>query len=218
MTTYVGDFEIHLTVSVAGSAVDRLAAWAASRGVKFAHVVLARGDTASQPMLTVRGSGGLENALCEADVVVEGLDDASFAVVRVKVEYAPYAAGVPRTGGEAERLPGDVYFEHHIKLLLDVEADAASDASTLLAELIAPHRAHVSRNARRVRLDGRMERFVTQRCRGVGDDVAAQRFRGLTDDIVRAGYEILTVEREFVVYDSAPTVDAGWITDEGGLS
>jgi hypothetical protein len=56
---FSGDFEVHLTGSA--EAADALAAFASRRGAKFTHILLSRGETPSQPMLTVQGSGTLED-------------------------------------------------------------------------------------------------------------------------------------------------------------
>ena len=198
-----GDFEFHITVSGDEAAAAGLAAWAGQRGVKFTHIVLARGETVSQPMLTVRSKGTTEAVLAEAEAMAGELAAAGFEVTRVKLESSPFARGVPATAGQAVR---DRYFEHHIKLLLPPGLDEAA-----LAELVTPHCAHLSRNARRVREDGHAERFVTQRCHGVGTDVAVAELDRLVEALRAAGHELVGVEREYVVHDSSPAVDAGWI-------
>ncbi|MEV5826413.1 nucleotidyl transferase AbiEii/AbiGii toxin family protein [Spirillospora sp. NPDC052242] len=93
---------------------------------------------------------------------------------------APWNAGVPAADGEA--LGPAYYFEHHVKLLLapGAEPGAEPGAAPGLAEVVRPHAAHVSRNARRVRADGRAERFVTRRCRRVGARTAGARLDALT--------------------------------------
>lgn len=199
-----GDFEYHITVSGDDVAASRLAAWAAERGVKFTHIMLARGETVSQPMLTVRASGTAEAVLIEAEAMAAELRDAGLAVARVKVEASPFAEGVPATA--AEVAGEELYFEHHLKLLLPAGADGAA-----LTELVGPHGAHLSRNARRVREDGRAERFVTQRCYRVGTDAAGTALDQLAEVLRGAGHEIVSTEREYVVYDTRPALDAGWI-------
>ncbi|MEY9929150.1 hypothetical protein ABH926_003790 [Catenulispora sp. GP43] len=199
-----GEFEFHITVG-AGDAAG-LAAWAGERGAKFTHIVLARGETVSQPMLTVRADGAMEAVLGEAEGMAGELCAAGFEVTRVKVESSPYGDGVPATAAEALEQPEDRYFEHHLKLLLAPGVDEAA-----LAELVTPHGAHLSRNARRVREDGRAERFVTQRCYRVGADAAVGELERLVAAVRGAGYEMVGFEREYVVYDSRPSVDAGWI-------
>ncbi|MEU7132028.1 hypothetical protein [Streptomyces sp. NPDC046261] len=210
-TTFTGDFEAHLTVRAADpTTVAALERYAVGRNVKFAHIVLDRGRTVSQPMLTLRGFGTLaavRGVVAEAVGEVRG---AGFEVVRVKVEAAPWADGVPEGDEGAVALGAGYYFEHHLKLLLPPGADVAP-----LAELASGHCAHLSRNARRVRADGRAERFVTQRCRLVGRRTAGSRLDALVAAVGAGGYEMVSVEREFVVYDSDASLDAGWITEEG---
>ena len=206
MSGVEGGFEYHITVTGDAAATAGLAAWAGERGVKFTHIVLARGQTVSQPMLTVRGEGTAEAVLAAAETTAGELWAAGLVVTRVKLESSPFAAGVPATAAEAAGEPDDRYFEHHLKLLLPVGVDEAA-----LAELVGPHGAHLSRNARRVREDGRSERFVTQRCYRVGGDVAVADLDRLTEALRNAGHAIVSTEREYVVYDSSPAVDAGWI-------
>lgn len=200
---FAGDFETHVTVRGDAGAV---AEWAAARDVKFVHIVLERGRTASQPMLTLGCSGTLDAARAEAACTVLALRADGLAVARVKIEAAPWNAGVPVTDGEA--LGPAYYFEHHVKVLLDAGFDTGA-----LARAVRPHAAHVSRNARRVRTDGRLERFVTQRCRRVGARTAGARLDALTGALRAGGLEIAGVEREFVVFDGDESLDDGWIEE-----
>lgn len=215
---FEGDYETHVTISCDERELADLSAWSAAGGVKLTHVVLARGRVRSQPMLTLTGSGTLAEQHSTAMRVAADLRHAGFTVTRLKIEAAPWTRGVPQTDAEARALGQKLYFEHHLKLLLR-SADAAADAAELthLAELVEPHRAHLSWNARRVRDDGRAERFVTQRCVGVGDPSAAKALADLRAALVADGREIVSVEREFVVYDSDASLDDGWIVEgEGG--
>lgn len=119
---------------------------------------------------------------------------------------SPWAEGVPGTDEAAIVLGSRYYFEHHIKLLLPAGTEPED-----LAPAVVRHRAHASVNARRARPDGRTERFVTQRCRAVGDQTAEARLADLL--AVLADYRILSVEREFVVYDTNESADEGWIIE-----
>ncbi|MHA7962062.1 hypothetical protein ACX9I7_30430 [Streptomyces sp. L500] len=207
---FAGDFEAHLTVRADDGAatVDALERYAAGHGMKCAHIVLDRGRTPSQPMLTLRGSGPLPVVRAAVEDAARGVRGAGFAVVRTKIEATPWAEGVPGTDAEAAALGARYYFEHHVKLLLTSGTDTS--ALTALAEA---HAAHLSRNARRVRADGRAERFVTQRCRLVGRPTAERRLDALLAALRDAGYDTASSEREFVVHDSDETVDDGWIDD-----
>ncbi|MEV0292539.1 hypothetical protein [Nocardia sp. NPDC050710] len=207
-----GEFEAHITVRAEGRAgVAALDEYAAARGLKFTHIVLARGRVCDQPMLTVQRAGTIAQVRDSVDDLVEEVRAAGFAVVRVKVEATPWAEGVPVRDHEAVALGPGYYFEHHLKLLLE------SPSEELVAVAIA-HAAHLSDNARRVRPDGRGERFVTQRCRLVGDLTAQARLDALVAELKAAPYEVLSIEREFVVYDSDESIDAGWISAEGETS
>lgn len=202
-----GDFEAHITVEAADPGMSiLLEQYAAQHDMKFTHIVLLRGRTPDQPMLTVRRSGTAGAVRDWLDTMVTGLSEAGFEVTRVKLEATPWAEGVPGTDNAAAAMGPRYYFEHHIKLLLP--ADAVPEQ---LAEAVTDHRAHVSANARRVRPDGRTERFVTQRCRAVGNGTAEARLADLL--AVLSEYRILSVEREFVVVDTNESVDDGWIAE-----
>jgi hypothetical protein len=201
---FAGDFETHVTVRPA--AARPVAGWAAARGLTFVHIVLERGRVASQPMLTLHTRGTLDDALADAARTTADLRADGFEVARVKVEAAPWNAGVPAR--DADALGPVYYFEHHVKLLLEPGFDAGT-----LAGAARPHAAHLSRNARRVRPDGRQERFVTQRCRCVGSRTAGRRLDALVRELRARGHEIVSVEREFVVHDADESLDDGWIEE-----
>ncbi|MCZ4126061.1 hypothetical protein [Streptomyces sp. H39-S7] len=205
----VGVLETHLTVVCPDTRADQLALWAGGRGLGFVHIVLARGRTRSQYMVNLAGEGSADAQIREAAGVAADLTADGFRVVRLKTETVPWAEGVPHDDATAAAQDPARYFEHHVKLLLP-----AGQARTPLEALVLPHGAHVSWNARRVRDDGQVERFVTQRCHGVGRTTADQRVSGLLQDLRAAAFPILEVEREFVVSDTNLALDNGWIGQE----
>jgi hypothetical protein len=186
--------------------VRRLSAWAESRGLKFTHILLDGGLTPSQPMLTRHARGTLDGEIAAARDLAAGLAGVGLAVCRIKIEVAADHDDAPRRDDQADGQPSDRHFEHHVKLLLPVEASLER-----IARLAWPHGGHVSRNARKRREDGRQERFVTQRCYGGGSETAGQRFERLVEALSADGIEILDTEREYVVYDDNAVIDAGWI-------
>jgi hypothetical protein len=204
---FASQYESHVTVRCAGPADWlRLRRWAASAGLKLTHIVLARGRTPEQPMLTLSGSSSYVEQAERVRDVVAGLHADGFDPVRVKTECTPWAAEVPaRLDGDDER-----YFEHHVKLLLDAGTDLAA-----LAARVMPHGAHLSWNAARVRAGARHERFVTQRCSGVGAGGAGRALERLLTEL--GDFVVLGVEREFVLHDSDLSVDDGWIEEPVGV-
>ncbi|MEU6235994.1 hypothetical protein [Kitasatospora sp. NPDC047058] len=209
MKDFAGEFETHLTVVCTSAAGDegRIRSWAERHRVKYTRIVLDRGATTDQPMVTVRGRGALQAQRSAALTWVERLRGEGFGVARVKIEAAPWNEDVPRTAAEAAGLPPGCYFEHHVKLALLDGTEVA--AVRVLAER---HAAHVSRNARRD-LDRGHERFVTQRCRGVGRPEARRRLDALLHALAAAGFQAVEVEEEFVVHDDRPALDSGWIDE-----
>ncbi|MEW2397093.1 hypothetical protein [Streptomyces sp. NPDC046862] len=209
---FAGDFETHLTIGAdpGGGHDEPLRRWARDHGLKYTRIVLDRGQSPDQPMVTCRGSGTLAGQRAAARAWVDRLRGDGFDVTRVKIEAAPWNDDVPRTRADAAALPPrECYFEHHIKLVL------IGDAARLdsLRALVVPHAAHVSRNARRALDAGRHERFVTQRCRGVGRSEARDRLDALLSALADAGHTAVETEEEFVVHDDNPVLDAGWIDD-----
>ena len=205
-------FETHLTVSLPGrlgEGDEGLARWAERHGMKYARILLDRGTTAQQPMLTYHGSGKLSPQLVLARRRVGDLHGDGFDVVRVKVEAAPWNEDVPQSAAEAAALMPECYFEHHVKLALadDAEVDA-------VRWIGSRHAGHVSRNARRGPREGRHERFVTQRCRLIGRPEAHRRLEALLGALARAGHQVIEVEEEFVVHDDRPGLDSGWIDEK----
>ena len=218
---FAGDFETHLTLDArTPERIEEAARWARANGLKFTHIRLDQGPSASQPMVTYHGHGTLAGELAVAERWAERLSGAGLPVTRTKIEASPKNTGVPWTAEQAHALPEHCYFEFHVKLLLAPDADL--DALTRLVE---PHRARLSRNARRVREDGYQERFVTQRCSRVGRPTAWALYLDLLDELAGQGLRylsprraseapepgILDTEQEFVVHDSALDLDAGWM-------
>ncbi|GAA1960601.1 hypothetical protein [Kitasatospora viridis] len=198
-------FESHITVDCAADRLDRLAQWSADRGLEFLHIVLARGRMTSQPMVTLTGTGTLAEHRAAVAAAAEALRADGFRPVRVKVEAAPWASGVPGSDAEAAALPADTYFEHHVKVRL-----RPGQSRDRLAERVRGHGAHVSWNARRADGPDGEQRFVTQRCHGVGLATAGERLAALLGALAD-GFDVRSVEREFVLHDSNTSVDDGWL-------
>lgn len=200
MQAFEGLFESHLTVTVGDD--EWLREFVERGGGKYTRIALDRGASPDQPMITVRGRGSLDEQRALTADWARRLGAAGFPVSRIKIEAAPGNADVP----QGARLPAGTYFEHHVKVVLD--DDAAVEAVRAVSER---HTAYVSRNARRTLRDGRHERFVTQRCYDAGQPAARRRLAALVAGLAAAGYTPVEVEEEFVVVDTNPMLDDGWI-------
>lgn len=155
-------------------------------------------------MLSWLSDGTPASAEADARQVAAALRSLGLPVTRLKVEAAASGSEAPATSAQAAAHP-HLYFEHHVKLLLAASADLDH-----VREVAGQHRAHLSRNARRVRADGVQERFVTQRCYRTGRPEAAAALAGLLDAVTDAGWEVAEVEQEWVLVDDNPALDAGW--------
>jgi hypothetical protein len=235
-----GEFETHLTVRPPAGTDRSLAGWAAAHGLKYSRIVLDRGATPDQPMLTARGRGTLAELRAAAAGWADRLRAAGFPVTRIKVEATPWNTGVPQTPEDATTEPPDRYFEHHVKVVL------TTDRLPALRDLAIPHNAHVSHNARRTLAPGgpvtpvspggrvtpggpvtpggaagpdgpgpqRHERFVTQRCHRVGRPAAKAALDELLAALAAADFPVIEVEEEYVACDDNLALDTGWLTTD----
>lgn len=195
------EFETHLTIAPNNAAeLKRLQLWAELNGMKCLHIVLARGENVSQPMLTRRSKGALSAELERAKEFSQSLKASGFQVTRIKIEAMSLNQENAGTLGNSQ------YFEHHIKLRLDPSFDIES-----LSCLVEPHSAHLSRNALKQEINGYQERFITQRCPAVNSTETSERLKTLLSLLSSLNLSILKVEQELVVYDSNLGLDSGWI-------
>mgnify|MGYP001476086563 FL=1 len=71
---FAGDFETHLTLDArTPERIEEAARWARANGLKFTHIRLDQGPSASQPMVTYHGHGTLAGELAVAERWAERL-------------------------------------------------------------------------------------------------------------------------------------------------
>jgi hypothetical protein len=198
-----GPFEIHVTVALVEESAAALRKFCSAHGWKCVHILLSRGQTPSQPMLTCTKTGTIDQVLQIAEHTACTLSEAGFRPVRIKLEASPFASGVPQADDDPQ-MP-DRYFEHHVKLVLP------SGESGTLVPIVERHRAHLSRNAFKQREDGHEERFVTLRNFGVGRVSAMARLDELLNALRTAHFNWVSVESEYSVYDTCLELDVGWL-------
>ena len=206
-----GSFEAHLTVDAHDLARRaRFEQLCTKLGVKCVLIELAQGVHRSQPMTASYHRGELATVLAEIEVLHAQLWQAGFPVVRVKLEAAAMNPGVPVTEDEAARLDG--YFEFHAKVRLPDAGDEASIAT--LRALCERRAAHLSRNDRKRDARGVAERFITQRVHGAGRTRATGEFDALLHDLAQAGHAVVSMKREYTIYDGKLELDAGWLDED----
>lgn len=189
-------YEVHLTIGAVPEPVDR-------PGLEYTRIVLRRGAVPTQPRYTGRGRGSADQRRLSAEAWRRALEEDGLDVIRTKIEVdARGGVGVPLTDGDAAAEPAGRYFEHHVK----VRPGDGEEAVERLVALAAPHGAHVSYNTLP---EHEGEWFVTQRCHAVGRETAQRRLDALVEAL--AGLEVLRIEAEWVEFDSAIEVDAGWL-------
>jgi hypothetical protein len=205
-TSFRGTFESHITIEAAPrDRCEQFRAVCDQLGVKCVLIELPQGQTPSQPMTACYHHGDIGQVIQELLGQCRCLREAGFTPVRVKLEAVATNEGIPDSDEEAEA-SADRYFEFHVKLLLQPDADQEA-----LQACCARHSARLSRNAFKTERDGRSERFVTQRLYGVGRRSAFARLEALERDLAAAGFTIVNRQREYTLFDSSERLDAGWI-------
>lgn len=205
MATCAGTFEAHITVQAEDLCErERFQSLCREMGVKCVLIELPEGVTRSQPMTASYHRGPLADVLAEVAALSRKVREGGFAVSRLKLEAVATNDGLPETDEEARLQPAN-YYEFHVKLVLPHECEL--DA---LRKICARHQARLSSNA--LKADGgEMERFLTLRLYGVGRTSAFRHCDELVEDLTSRGYRVANCLREYTIYDSAVTLDAGWI-------
>lgn len=192
-------YELHLTlVQLALSEEQRFIDFCAGHGGKPLLIELARGKTVSQPMFSeVIPFVSLTEAIAYAKLRVHQLQEAGFAVCRIKLE-------VPASCASQVVFPGDTasqpYYEWHGRIAYE-NADA-------LLQLCTALQVHLSRNALRRETT---TRFITLREYGAAT-LFEQRLTLLKGGLVKGGWTLFKEHAEYCVYDDHLALDEGWLS------
>jgi hypothetical protein len=209
-TTCEGTFEAHITIHADDLRErGRFREFCREAGVKCVLIELPEGVTRSQPMTASYHQGKLAGVLAEVAALGRRVREGGFVITRLKLEAVATNDGLPETDEEARKHPAN-YFEFHVKLILPRGCDLDE-----LRRLCAEHQARLSSNALKVD-GGEMERFITLRLYGLGRTSAFRRCDGLVRELTSGGYRVANYLREYTIYDSAVTLDAGWIDPPRG--
>jgi hypothetical protein len=185
--------QLHLTFFVNAGQIEAFIDACAELGGKATVIELPRGRVTTQPMFTkVVHAPDVKAARAEAHEYIKTLTGRfAFSARREKIEIPMECA--PETFD-----PADAYFEWHGKVL---HPDVKS-----LIPLCERYNAHLSRNAVK---GEETSRFVTLR------DHSRSNFNAHIDALINSltenGCKFLKSKKEFCVFDSCTSLDAGWL-------
>ncbi len=131
-------------------------------------------------------------------------------IIRLKLEAMAFNPGVPLTDASAAALPGDTYFEFHIKLGgRPVSAESDALLKQLARELTEELEIKVPFSCNN--LGDKRQRFLNARTYGLGLPSARARVSRIIDAVTTRGFEVRKVIEEFIVFDTNKALDSGWL-------
>lgn len=134
---------------------------------------------------------------------------AHFEIARLKLEAVAANPGVPQTDEQARAIPGDTYFEYHIKIKAPATPENDEILKALASQLTDELGVKIPFSCNN--MHGKDQRFLNARTYNMG----FERSNALVDKIVEAieakGFEVSKVIREFIVFDTNKALDKGWL-------
>lgn len=201
---FAGDFETHITVELSDSDINLFCEICEKIGVKPVFIQLPNGKFPSQPMTACDSKGTLDSVLKAAQKLVIQLTDHGFKCIRVKIEASPFNEDLPQNFIETAKLPDTMYFEYHVKVLLD------DTQNQIAREICGEFGAHLSQNVFKIRDNGLTEKFITLRMYGFGLLEARSRVEQLMLAIQKCELKTLKSVLEYCVYDTNTAIDEDW--------
>jgi hypothetical protein len=146
----------------------------------------------------------LEKMVADAEKLAEHFD-----LLRIKLESLAINDGIPQSDEEALAIPGDTYFEYHIKLK-DVEINESNDQNlkNLSKRLTDELNIKVPFSCNNL---PDYQRFLNARTYKLGFKNSSALVDKITHAIKEHGYVIDRVVSEFIVYDTNKSLDRGWL-------
>jgi hypothetical protein len=132
-----------------------------------------------------------------------------FEVLRIKLESLAINEGIPQTDEEALKIPGDTYFEYHLKLK-DVELTEENDQAlkTLSARLTKELNIRVPFSCNNL---PHFQRFLNARTYKLGFKNSYALIEKIADAIKQQGFAVDRIVSEFIPYDTNKLLDKGWL-------
>jgi hypothetical protein len=147
-------------------------------------------------------------ALEQMVIDAEKLSD-KFEVVRIKLESLATNDGIPHSDEEALSIPGDTYFEYHIKLK-DMEINETNDKKLkeLSAKLTEELNIKVPFSCNNL---PDYQRFLNARTYKLGFQNSYALIDTIANAIHKNGFTIDRIVSEFIAYDTNKALDQGWL-------
>lgn len=132
-----------------------------------------------------------------------------FNITRLKLEAVAVNPGVPVTDDEAAAVPGDTYFEYHIKIKNPPTPEGDEILKALAARMTAELGVKVPFSCND--MGGKNQRFLNARTYGMGYEASAALVERIAAAIEAEGFEVSKIIREFIVFDTNKALDNGWL-------
>lgn len=130
-------------------------------------------------------------------------------IIRLKLEAVTTNKGVPSNVQEESYIPGDCYFEYHLKINSPPTAEADERLKSLSRSLTKELNIPVPFSCNNMKTHS--QRFLNARTYGMGTEESFQ----VVDRIVKAaqniGLEVTKIISEFIVFDTNKELDRGWL-------
>ncbi|WP_144394590.1 hypothetical protein [Pleionea sediminis] len=202
---YPGSFEVHMTVDLDHNSLDSFKLLCEEINASFLIIVLDKGSSDHQPMLSKVFSNP-DNACKSINDLIYKVAE-QYDVVRVKIEASLDNHGLPLLDDDALIAPDDCYYEFHVRLKLPLNADIA----TITKQLNGYH-AYVSQNALK-NLSEYQLRFATIRVMKKGRTAALSHLQAFIDYLNEQQIGFDKVIKEYNIFDSNISLDAGWMNN-----
>jgi len=171
-------------------------------------------DYAGKGVISVLQTTKYTDSTDVPDAVDRMLHDAEalsreFEVVRLKLEAMASNRGVPQTDSQAEQVPGDTYFEYHVKVEAPVTPENDERLKQLARELTHALNVKVPFSCNNMR--DKTQRFLNPRTYRLGYESSAAIVQRVVDATLQQGFSVSKVIREFIVFDTNKDLDRGWL-------
>ncbi len=189
-----GLFEIHITVD--NSQIWKLRMFCQDNKIKPIIAIMPNGDFNNQLMISKWITGNQESVFAESNKLADKMKKYGLNIVRIKIESMANNKNVPQD--ENDNI--NTYYEFHIKLpYCDYDE---------LKKICDEFSAAISFSG----FKDTINFLITLRYSGTIGFVKAQTHQqSFHKYLENFGYKLMSIQSEYVIYDTRPDYDNGWI-------